>query len=82
MKKIKNGEVCGFESSQWGNGEPWYLILQDTTYRKGDSLTFDGKSQIKVLKCYKRTRWRLFLQWIGFNVKLSEVGVYYKVKSV
>ena len=82
MKKIKNGEVLGFMSPQWGSGKPWYLVLQSDLYKKGDLLTFDGDSRMVILKCYKRTWWRLFLQWLGFSVRLSDTGVCYKVKSI
>lgn len=57
-----------------------YLILPEGIYKKGDIITLDSRDRGIVTKIYHRTWWRRILTKVGFDMKLTTVGITYKVR--
>lgn len=61
------------------NGKTFTIYLEDTFFKKGDILTSEESTNLKVIKVYKFNLWRKLLYKLGFNIKIFN-GV--KVKTI
>lgn len=59
-----------------------YLILPEGLYKKGDTVILDTRDRGVVTKVYHRTWWRKFLTYLGFNMKLTTVGITYRIRFI
>lgn len=53
-------------------GKPFILVLNYDCFKKNDVIT-DSSGTVKVIKVYKRTWIRLFLNWLGIKVRMKGI---------
>ena len=57
------------------DSKPFYLAFSADHFRKNELLKLSNGHMVRVLKAYRNTRWRRFLKWIGFNVRMHQIKV-------
>ena len=53
------------------NHKPFRILLSEDWFKKNDVIN----DNLLVLKVYRRTKFRRFLKWLGFNVKMEGLKV-------
>lgn len=58
----------------------FHIYLKEDFFNIGDVL-MTGNSNVKVIRKYNKTWWRILFRFIGFNVKINSEDIkIYKVK--
>lgn len=63
-------------------GKSFYLKFDRDWWKKGQIIYGEGKKRLEVIKVYRYTKWRRFLTWLGFKVRMMEVKVIPKEESL
>jgi len=58
------------------------LILNEEYFAKNDVVMVDPMMRGVITKVYKRTRWRRFWTYLGFDMGLTPNGIKFKVKPI